>query len=71
MSGEDIIEELKAIKGLIDSGKPKEAKLKINYLIDDIFKIKLCRTIFLFVKKFLSIFITSIWITINKSFLCK
>ena len=40
MSGEDIIEELEAIKGLIDSDRPKEAKLKINYLIDDIFMYK-------------------------------
>ncbi len=40
MSGEEIIEQLKAIEGLIDSDRPKEAKLKINYLIDDIFMYK-------------------------------
>ena len=37
MSGEEIIERLKVIKGLIDSDSPKDAKLKIDYLIDDIF----------------------------------
>ena len=40
MSGEEIIDQLKAIKGLIDSDRPKEAKLKIDYLIDDIFLYK-------------------------------
>ena len=37
MQGKEIIERLEVIKRLIDSDNPKDAKLKINYLIDDIF----------------------------------
>lgn len=40
MSGEDIIERLNVIKVLIDEGDIKNAQLKINYIIDDIFMYK-------------------------------
>jgi len=40
ISGEEIIQRLEVIKGLIDSDSPDDAQLKINYLIDDIFLYK-------------------------------
>ena len=40
MSGEEIIERLNVIKVLIDEGGIKNAQLKINYIIDDIFMYK-------------------------------
>ena len=39
MSGEEIIETLVVIEGLIDD-HPSVAKQKLNYLIDDIFQLK-------------------------------
>ena len=40
MSGEDIIKELEKVKKLIDKEEIKQAKLNINYIIDDIFMYK-------------------------------
>jgi hypothetical protein len=40
MSGEEIIERLKKVKKLIDDNDLKQAKLNINYIIDDIFMYK-------------------------------
>tara|TARA_B100000282_G_C31709343_1_gene480306 strand:+ start:598 stop:732 length:135 start_codon:yes stop_codon:yes gene_type:complete len=40
MSGEDIIKRLEKVKKLIDKEDIKQAKLNINYIIDDIFMYK-------------------------------
>ena len=40
MSGEEIIERLKKVKDLIDEDNTKQAKLNINYIVDDIFMYK-------------------------------
>ena len=40
MSGEDIIKRLEKVKKLIDKEEIKQAKLNINYIIDDIFMYK-------------------------------
>ena len=40
MSGDEIIERLKKVKELIDEDTLKQAKLNINYIIDDIFMYK-------------------------------
>ena len=40
MSGEEIIERLEKVKKLIDNDNLKQAKLDINYIIDDIFMYK-------------------------------
>tara|TARA_Y100000114_G_scaffold39193_1_gene34885 strand:- start:596 stop:730 length:135 start_codon:yes stop_codon:yes gene_type:complete len=40
MSGEDIIKELEKVKKLIDKEEIKQAKLNINYIIDDIYMYK-------------------------------
>ena len=40
MSGEEIIDRLKKVKILINEGNIKQAKLNINYIIDDIFMYK-------------------------------
>jgi hypothetical protein len=40
MSGEEIIERLKKVKELIDEDNTKQAKLNINYIVDDIFMYK-------------------------------
>ena len=40
MSGEDIIKRLEKVKKLIDKEEIKQAKLNINYIIDDIYMYK-------------------------------
>ncbi len=40
MSGQEIIERLKKVKELIDNGDIKQARLNINYIVDDIFMYK-------------------------------
>ncbi len=40
MSGEEIIKRLKTVKELINNNDLKNAQLKINYIIDDIFMYK-------------------------------
>ena len=40
MSGEDIIKELEKVRKLIDKEEIKQAKLNINYIIDDIYMYK-------------------------------
>jgi|TARA_B100001109_G_C18486050_1_gene300225 hypothetical protein len=40
MSGDEIIERLKKVKELIDEDNIKQAKLNINYIVDDIFMYK-------------------------------
>ena len=40
MSGEEIIERLKKVKKLIDEDNTNQAKLNINYIVDDIFMYK-------------------------------
>mgnify|MGYP001301649417 FL=1 len=40
MSGDEIIQRLKKIKELIDENNIKQAKLNINYIVDDIFMYK-------------------------------
>ncbi len=40
MSGEEIIERLEKIKKLIDEDNTNQAKLNINYIVDDIFMYK-------------------------------
>ena len=37
MEGQEIIDRLKVIKKLIDINNIKQAKLNINYIIDDIY----------------------------------
>ena len=41
MSGDEIIERLKKVKELIDEDNLKQAKLNINYIVDDIFMYKI------------------------------
>ena len=40
MSGDEIIERLKKVNEWIDEDNLKQAKLNINYIIDDIFMYK-------------------------------
>ena len=40
MSGDEIIQRLKKVKELINEGNIKQAKLNINYIVDDIFMYK-------------------------------
>ena len=40
MSGDEIIERLKKVNKRIDEDNLKQAKLNINYIIDDIFMYK-------------------------------
>jgi len=37
MSGQEIIERLEEVKKLIDEDNTNQAKLNINYIVDDIF----------------------------------
>lgn len=40
MSGEEIIERLEKVKKLIDEDNTNQAKVNINYIVDDIFMYK-------------------------------